>query len=165
MGGDDDRPSWVEREKKSFSELDRVRREGRSQGERRPRSAAAQERAGHATKQYLKEIDGLFSSRQGGAEGETLAQAMLDARGSPGLADACRAYLDALGAPSEVRHISCFLDAGEGELVLAGLQALHAAREAGGFELNAGLRTQLRMLAQEPDDEIAEAAEELLEAL
>ena len=26
MGQDDDRPSWVEREKKSFSELDRMRR-------------------------------------------------------------------------------------------------------------------------------------------
>ena len=32
MGQDDDRPSWVEREKKSFSELDRMRREGRSAG-------------------------------------------------------------------------------------------------------------------------------------
>ena len=54
---DDERPGWAEREKKSFSELDRMRREGRSPGERRPRSPADQARAKAATQQYLNEIE------------------------------------------------------------------------------------------------------------
>ena len=164
MGQDEDRPSWVEREKKSFSELDRMRREGRSDAERRPRSAAAQARATQATKQYVKELDGVFSSGKGEQQ-EKLAQAMRDARGTPKLADACRAYRDALGLPADARHISCFLDAGERELVVDGLEALRQAHEAGDFEMTAGLRTQLRMLAEDRDDEVAERAEELIERL
>ena len=164
MGQDDDRPSWVEREKKSFSELDRMRREGSSGGEQRPRSAAAQERATQASKQYVKQIDGVFSSGKG-EEREKLAQAMRDARGTPGLAAACRAYRDAAGLPADARHISCFLDAGERELVVDGLEALRQAHEAGDLEVTAGLRTQLRMLAEDSDDEVAERAEELIERL
>jgi hypothetical protein len=164
MGQDEDRPSWVEREKKSFSELDRMRREKRSGGEQRPRSAAAQARSTQATKQYVKQIDGIFSS--GKAEQlEKLAQAMRDARGTPGLADACRAYRDAAGLPADARLISCFLDADDRELVVDGLEALKQAHQAGEFEMTAGLRTQLRMLAEDPDDEIAERAEELIELL
>ncbi len=164
MGQDDDRPSWVEREKKSFSELDRMRREGRSGGERRPRSAAAQERATQATKQYVKQIDGTFSSGKG-EQREKLAQAMRDARGTPGLADACRAYRDAVGLPADARHISCFLDSADRELVVNGLEALRQAHEAADFEMTAGLRTQLRMLAEDPDDEVAERSEDLIELL
>ncbi len=43
MSGDD--RSWVDREKRSFSELDRQRRERRPSDENRPQSKAAQERA------------------------------------------------------------------------------------------------------------------------
>ena len=164
MGQDDDRPSWVEREKKSFSELDRMRREGRSGGKPRPRSAAAQARATQATKQYVKEIDGVFSSGKG-EQREKLSQAMRDARGTPGLAAACRAYRDAVGLPADARHISCFLDTGDRELVVNGLEALRQAHEAGDIEMTAGLRTQLRMLAEDPDDEVAVRAEELIELL
>jgi len=164
MGQDDDRPSWVEREKKSFSELDRMRREGRSGGEQPPRSPAAQDRATQASKQYVKQIDGVFSSGKGEQQ-EKLAQAMRDARGTPGLADACRAYRDAVGLPADARHISCFLDAGDRELVVNGLEALRQVHEAGDFEMTAGLRSQLRMLAEDPDDEVAERAEDLIELL
>jgi hypothetical protein len=164
MGQDDDRPSWVEREKKSFSELDRMRRERRSDTERRPSSAAAQARTAQAAKQYVKQIDGLFSGGQG-EQLEKLAQAMRDARGTPGLADACRAYRDAVGLPTNARHISCFLDADDRELIVDGLEALRRAHEAGELEVTAGLRTQLRMLAEDPDDEVAERAEELIELL
>ena len=164
MGQDDDRPSWVEREKKSFSELDRMRRERRSGGEQKRRSAGAQARTRQAAKQYVKQIDGIFSGGKS-EELEKLARAMRDARGTPGLAEACRAYRDAAGLPADARHISCFLDAGERELVVDGLEALRQAHEAGGLEVTAGLRTQLRMLAEDPDDEVADRAEELIELL
>ena len=104
MGGDD--RSWMDREKRSFSELDRLRRERRSSGERRPQGKAAQERAQAATKQYMKEIDGLFS--QGNkAELERITTAMRDAHGTPGLADACRVYHQTAGLPDEAPLMAC----------------------------------------------------------
>ncbi len=166
MSGRDegDRPRQLDREKKSFSELDRIRREGRSAGEQRPRDPASQARARAATAQYLKEIDGRFS---GGKAGDRvkLAQAMLDARGTPEEAAACLAFLDGVGPPTDALQLSCFLDSGETELVLAGLDAAQAGHAAGLLELTAGLRTQLRMLAENPDDDVAGAAEDLLEGI
>lgn len=164
MSGDGDRPDYLDREKKSFSELDRLRRERRDGGSSRPSSPAAQRRSAEATKSYLKQIDGLFQGGPG-AQGEELSRAVLDARGTPGLPDACRAYLDALGVPSQTRLLSCFLDTGVAELELQGLEGLCALREAGSLEAGAGLRTQLRLLAQGPDDAVADLAEELLEQL
>jgi hypothetical protein len=159
---DDDRPGFLDREKKSFSERDRMRRERRDPAERGGARPADPARAAAATKQYLKEMDTLFAKGRGGAEGERLARAVREARGTPGLAVACRAYRDAVGAPSDAALVACFLDAGDPELALVGLEALRAAREAGRLELTPGLRTQLRMLAQDADDAVASAAEELL---
>ena len=45
------------------------------------------------------------------------------------------------------------------------LRALEAAQDAGSLEATPGLRTQLRMLVEESDDEIAGMAEDLLEAI
>lgn len=150
-----------DREKKSFSELDRMRRERRDQGERRPQGEEARARAETATKEYLKEVDGLFS--RGGADAEALLRAMSEARGTPSFADACRAYRESVGRPGGLREISCFLDSGDRELVLDGLTALLEASDSGGLEATSGLRTQLRMLADDSDDEVADVAEELLE--
>lgn len=161
MSGDGDRPTYLDRDKKSFAELDRLRRERRDGRESGPRSAGAQARAKQATKQYLQQIEGIFSGGEGG-EGQRLADAVLEARGTPGLADACRAYRDAAGVPTQMRLLSCFLDAGERELVLAALEVLCSAHAAGDLEPSAGLRTQLRGLAQDPDDDVAGAAEDLL---
>jgi hypothetical protein len=161
--GDDGRPDYLDREKKSFSELDRMRREGREAGDR-PGGAAAERRVEQASKEYLKQIDGLFSSG-GAAEREALATALFDARGTPALADACRAYREATGLPTQARPIACFLDADAPDVLLVGLEAVRAAREAQALEATAGLRTQLRMLAEHADDAVAEAAEALLEDL
>jgi hypothetical protein len=61
--------------------------------------------------------------------------------------------------------VSLFLDSGERELVLAGLEALRALQEASGVEVSAGLRSQLRMLAEGADGDVADAAEEILDDL
>jgi hypothetical protein len=164
---DDDRPGFLDREKKSFSELDRRRREGGGRGraeERRPAGPAQQARLEAAKKQYLKQIDGVFAKGKGGAGGERLAAALREARGTPGLAAACRAYRDAVGPPADAALIACFLDADDPELALAGLEALREALGAGRLALGSGLRTQLRMLAGSSDDAVASAAEDLLEA-
>ena len=163
MSGDDDRPGFLDREKKSFSELDRLRRERRGPAEGRSTSPAQSARVEAAKKQYVKSLDAIFSKGKGGAEGERLADAVREARGTPELAAACRAYRDGVGPPADAVLIACFLEAGEREIVLAGLESLRNVREAGRVELGSGLRTQLRMLAQDSDDAVASLAEEVLE--
>jgi hypothetical protein len=162
VSGDD--RSWLDGEKRSFSELDRQRREGRSSGERTPPGRASRERSQAATKQYLKDIDAVFSGGSK-AEIERLVSAMRDAHGTPGLADACRAFRAAAGPPGDATLISLFLDTGESELILLGLEALRSGHESGDLKLTSGLRSQLRMLAEDNDDDVAEAAEQLLEGL
>ena len=68
---------------------------------------------------------------KGGAEGERLAREMREARGTPDLAGACRAYRDAVGLPEDPAQLSLFLDSGDPELVLAALGALRAAQAGG----------------------------------
>ena len=163
MSGDDDRP--YDREKKSFSELDRIRREGRSPGDREPRGPGARVRADAAAKHYVKKIDGMFSGAKGGSEGEQLASAVREAHGTPKLAEACRSYRAAVGMPEDGALLSIFLDSADTELVVAGIEALGDAREAGTLTVTKGQKTQLRTLALDSDDAIANAAEELLETL
>ena len=158
MSGDD--RSWNDGDKLSFSERDRRRREGRPSQERRPKGVSkAKEEA--VTKQYIKQLDGLFSKTKGGAEVEQLGAAIREAHGTSGLADACRQYREVAGFPEDAGLLGMFLDSGDPELVVGGLKALQTACEAGGFKASGGLRSQIRMLAEDPDDEVAELAEEL----
>lgn len=161
MSGDDrdDRP------KPSWREIDQRRDGARTRHEPRPRGKAAEARAKAATADYLKNLDRMFSPDEGGEEGARLAKAVRDAHGSPDLAAACRAYLEALGAPRDAGLLALFLDAGEPQVVVAGLQALLAACSEERLEPTSGLRSQLRVLEGNFNDEVAEAAEELLEAL
>jgi hypothetical protein len=161
---DDDRDE-PQREKRSWREIDKMRDGSGGSSDRGPRGRAAQERADAASKQYRKHLEEMFSTEQGGPEGKKLARAMREAHGTPGLADACRAYRDALGPPADPSLVSLFLDSGERELVLAGLEALRALQEASGVEVSAGLRSQLRMLAEGADGDVADAAEEILDDL
>jgi hypothetical protein len=109
-------------------------------------------------------VFGTAAGKPGSTEGR-LAQAIRDAQGTPGLGEACRAYLEALGVPEATALLAAFLDSRERELVLAALESLAERVEEGGLELSAGLRAELRMLADEADDEVAEVAEEILEKL
>ena len=158
MSGDD--RSWNDGDKLSFSERDRRRREGRPSQERRPKGVSkAKEEA--LTKQYVKQLDGLFSKTKGGAEVEQLGAAIRVAHGTSGLAGACRQYREVAGFPQDAALLGMFLDSGDAELVVGGLKALQAACEAGDFNASGGLRSQVRMLAEDPDDEVAELAETL----
>jgi len=161
MSRDDD-----ERPRLSWSEIDKRRdRPGRrDEREKRPQGAAAEARARAAAQSYLKQLDSsLFAKGPAGAAGEPLARAVREAHGGPRLAGACDAYLAVLGPPRDAALAALFLDAPRRELVLAGLAGRAALREAGGLELSRALRSQLRLCAGDADDEIACAAEALLE--
>ncbi len=158
MGGD---RSWIDGDKLSFSERDRRRRDGASSPrEHRPKGVSkAKEEA--ATKQYIKQLDGLFSKTKGGAEIEKLGAAIRAAHGTSGLSDACRQYREVAGYPDDAALLGMFLDSGNAELVVGGLEALQTACAAEGFKASGGLRSQIRMLAEDPNDEVAELAEAL----
>ena len=161
-----DKPGYLDRDKLSFAERDRLRRERRSSGDAPPRNPAARARAEAATKQYVAEIDRLFEpAGDGGAEGRRLAEAMRDAHGSAGLADACRAHREGIGIPKDGSLLGLFLDSGVVELVLDGLAGLRALSDAGALKASAGLKSQLRMLGDDANDDVAEGAETLLERL
>ncbi len=162
MSGDD--RSWNDGDKLSFSERDRLRRERRSSEDRRPRGVS-QAKVDEASKQYLKQLDGVFSKQKGSAEVEELAAAMRAAHGSSGLAAACREYRAAAGLPDDPSLLGMFLDSGEPELVVGGLQALQNACQSEEWRASSGLRSQIRMLAEDPSDEVAELAEALAEQL
>jgi hypothetical protein len=163
MSGDDDH----DRPKRSWAEIDRQRDRPRARrDERAPRGPAATARARAATQQYLHEIDRkLFAKGSpGGAAGAQHAAAVRAAQGTPGLTDACRAYLEALGPPGDPGLLAAFLDARDRDIQLAALAALAEGIGAGRIAPSAGLRAQLRTLAEGLDDALAEAAEAALAA-
>ena len=154
-----------DRPRRSWSELDKRRGKARSHtGERRPRGAAAEALAAKAAQSYLKKLDQQLFAKGGNraAAGNQRAGAVLDALGTPALDDACRAYLAEVGAPATAPLIAAFLDARARELRVAALLALGETSAAGGVAMTAGLRSQLRVLAEGSDDELAERAEEIL---
>lgn len=162
MSGDGERP------KLSWSEIDKRRdRAGgrRDAGEARPRGAAAEARARQASQAYLKGAAAkLFGTVGAGPRGDRLAHAVREAHGTPGLADACAAYVAALGPPRDAALAAVFLDAPGRDAVLAGLAGLASLRGAGRLEPSRALRDRLRRLAEDADDEVAAGAEALVEA-
>ena len=144
--------------KPSFSERDRMLREGGRPSSGRTRSAEEK-----ASKAALAAADALFTDEQGGQEGKTVANAVRDAHGSPELPAACQAYLDAVGVPRDLELISIFLDAGDKSLSIAVLDELLRQKSEGTLELAGGLVRQVRLLAEDFDDDLASRAEDLLD--
>lgn len=139
-------------------------RDGTRGGDRdRPRGKAAEARSQEATQQYLKEIDKLFSSTAGGAEADALIKQLRDAHGTPELPDVCRSFREALGLPREISLLSIFLDSNEPELVVDALEMILSLKKEGDVEMSKGMQSQLRILAEDFNNSIAEVAEEILD--
>lgn len=157
MSGDEE----SDRPRRSWSEIDKLRDRPHARRDAPgPRSPAAEARSRMASKQYLGRMD-----RQvfGKAEVES-AREVHEAHGTSELSTVCRRYLVEHGSP-DASLASLFLDADATDVQRAGLEALARQREAGALSLSPGMRTQLRLLAQSSDDDVAYAAEELLAAL
>jgi len=152
---DDDR-------KLSYSERDRMRREGGPSGGR-PKSGHARAVEEKRSHEALQVAGSLFTDAKGGQEGKALADAARAAHGSPELASACQAYLDGVGPPDGVDLASLFLDAGDKALAICALDEMLRWRTAGDFELEGGLLLQVRILSEDFDDDLASRAEELIE--
>lgn len=149
---DDDR-------KLSYSERDRLRREG---GSGPPRTGRAREDDEKRSREALKSADALFTDEQGGQAGKALANDVRAAHGTAELPGACRAYLEAVGPPKSPELSSIFLDAGDKELSIAVLDELLRQKAAGSAALTGGLLRQIRLLSEDFDDDLASRAEDLL---
>ena len=153
---DDRKPSW--------KEIDQMR-DGTRSGERnRPGGRVSEERTEQATQQYLKEIDKLFTAGSG-SEGEALVKRLRDAHGTPELPEVCRGFRDEVGLPSEISLLSIFLDSRDPELVVDALETILALLKQEKVELGKGVLSQLRSLAEDFNNDIAEIAEEILAEL
>jgi hypothetical protein len=149
---DDDR-------KPTFSERDRMRREGG--GPARGGRARADE--ARRSRDALAAADALFGDDPGGEEGKALAAAVRAAHGTGELPAACRAYLDELGTPRTKELASIFLDAGDKAIAIAALDALLGWKAEGTLEISGGLKRQIRLLSEDFDDDLASRAEDLLD--
>jgi len=129
--------------------------------ERRPRNKAEEARAKEATRALLKQADGLFAS----PKSDALARAVRDAQGTAGFDDACAAYRAELGMPRDAALLNVFLDATDARLLADVLEAMLEHARDGGVSASPGLRTRLRLLSEHGDDNVAGAAEDLLERL
>jgi hypothetical protein len=149
-----------DREKLSFSELDRRRRE---RGDA-PRGHKAKQEQARRNTEALGEADALFSLGKGGSAGEQLAKQMRDAHGGPEFLQSCRQYRTEVGVPADPGLLALFLDSEDRDLIVDALDALLAAKNDGSLEeIAPGLRSQLRVLEQDRDDTVAGISEELLE--
>ena len=148
--------------KLTYSERDRLRREGGHSGGR-PRTGRARIEEEKRSAEALKVADALFTDEKGGQKGKALADAVREAHGTKELAGVCRTYLEEIGPPPTVELASIFLDSGDKALVVSTLDELLRRKAAGELEIEGGLKRQLRILSEDFDDDLASRAEELLE--
>jgi hypothetical protein len=155
-----------ERPKRSWSEIDRMRDGVARRDERRPKGRAAEARARGATDQYLKKLDAtLFAAgKRGASADDPFGKAVFDARGSSEFDTHCRAYLEEVGPPADAALISAFLDAHDKQICVEALVALGAQVDAG-LDAERGLRNRVRALADDFNDALAAAAEDVLAKL
>lgn len=148
--------------KRSWKEIDRMRNGSSRADHERSRDSAAVARSGAATQTYLKKIDKLFTSSGKSPEAEAWVKRLRDAHGSADLAETCRAFRAELGMPREIELLTIFLDCNEAELVVDALETVLALMEQSELELGKGVQSQLRVLAQDFNNDIAELAEDIL---
>lgn len=156
-----------ERDKISFSELDRLRREKKSgNNRRRPESEQSQRRSRAATARYRQRIDEKFFGRKEDAPRLRLEQRVRDAHGSPEFGRVFREYVDGFGMPGDVNLLLTLLDLQDERDVLRVLEALDAGLESAELPQRNLLRSRLRnMEISTSSDALADAATDLLARL
>ena len=151
--------------KRSWKEIDQARDGTRRDDTRPPRNRHEQARQEQATQTYLKEADKLFSSTGLSEEAEAQEKRLRDSHGTSEMAEACRAFRDELGMPSDLALLSIFLDSNEPDLVVEALETILTLLNAGAVELSKGDQSHVRVLSQDFNNDIAEVAEDILAKL
>ena len=121
--------------------------------------------ANQAAKSYVKELDSLFTASGRSEEAEALVKRLRDSHGTPELAEVCRTFREELGMPREIALLSIFLDSQEAPLVVEALKTMLLLAGEGDAEFSKGVQSQVRVLSQDFNNDIAEVAEDILAKL
>jgi hypothetical protein len=152
------------RDKISFSELDRKRREKKKgSNERRPRGERAQQRSRAASLRYRQRIDEKLFGKREDAPRLRLEERLRDTHGTQLFSRTFREYVKGYGMPEDVPLLVTLLDLDEERDLLQVLQALDSLVDSVQPDHRNLLRSRLRNLEMSTSsDALADAAGELL---
>ncbi len=153
-----------DKDKISFSELDRRQRQKKGDGNaRRPRSQKAQRRARAASARYRQKIDEKLFGKKEDAPRLRMEQRLREAHGSPLFGRTFREYVKGYGMPGDIALLVTLLDLDEETALLRVLETLGEALEGAPPEQRSLLRMRLRNLEMSTSsDALADAAGDLL---
>jgi hypothetical protein len=149
-----------DRDKISFSELDRLRREKRSGGgQRQPRGGRS--RASSAA--YRRRVEERLFGKKGDGGRMRLEERLRNAHGSSNFQRVYREFVKGFGMPEEFGLLLLLLDLDDASDLVRVVGALGSALEDASLEQRSLLRSRLRNLEMSaPSDAVADAAADLL---
>ena len=155
-------------EKLSWSEIDKRKDRSRHAGNDRPefrRKPSAKEE--WAKKQYLKEIEKLFSSEKEETEEQKKARKNISSLyGSSKFNSAVGDYIKKYGLPNDWGTLVLILDHRDKKIVIKTLKALREIMDESSPAEQEGFKSKVNILAMiAEDDELQELAEEIVEEL
>lgn len=156
-----------DRDKISFSELDKLRREKRSRGDdRRPRGEGAQRRSRSAAARYKRKVEERLFGRGVDAGRLRLEERLREAHGTPSFRSAYKEYVRNHGFPRDLALLVLLLDLEDEREVLRVIEAIQSVLDKAPIEQKNLLRSRLRNLAMSANsDRLGDAADELVERL
>ena len=156
----DDRPSWSEIDKRK----DRSKHLGTDKPEVKHKPSVQEE---WAKKQYLKELDKLFTGKKEESEEQKKARkAIAQHYGSSKFNTTVSQYVKKYGIPHDWGTLILMLDHKEVPLVMKTLDALSALVHESSEAEREGFKSRVNIVAMTTDNEVLrERAEELLQQL
>lgn len=158
-----------DRDKISFSELDRKRREkkqgggggnGGGNGAGRRRNNRNTRRSANA---YKKKVEERLFGKKGEAGRHRMVERLRESQGTPNFLRIYREYVKGHGMPNDVPTLMLFLDVDEEREAIRVIGALESAVQSAPSEQRSVLKSRLRNLEMStPSDALADAASELL---
>jgi hypothetical protein len=153
-----------DREKVSFSELDKMRREKRrGNRERRPRGEKAEQRSRAAVAAYKRKVEERLFGRGVDAARMRLEDRLREAHGSPAFRSAYKEYVRTYGVPRDVGLLVLLIDLDDEREVLRVLDAIGEGVDDASLAQRNLLRSRLRNLEMSASsDALADAAADLV---
>lgn len=151
-----------DRDKVSFSELDKRRRERSTGGRRRGQSKQSR----WATAAYKRKVDEQLFGRKGDAARSRMRERLRASQGSPAFLRTYREYVRDYGMPEDLQTLMLLLDLDDERESLKVMQAIESAVGSVTPEERSMLRGRLRNLEMSTSsDALADAAVDLLARL
>lgn len=156
----DDRPSWSEIDKLK----DRSKHAGREKSEVKQKQTARED---WAKKQYMKEIEKLFSGEKEETEEQKKARKnILQRYGSSKFNSAVDQYVKKYGMPRDWSTLMLMLDHRNATIVTKALEVLRERAHEGSDAEQEGFKSKVKIIAMTADnDELQGLAEEIAEEL